>query len=330
MEDMIYIKPHHFVDILTSFGTGRVRFEPHPYGHAVHIVAEQILTNRDVTLRIELGADDICRPCEHNIDGLCDDTIDTSFRPGAPSLKRDWNLLIDRRWCERLKIEQGHKLSARELCRRLRDLAGDITDIYREIPARLTADRARKLEEGIRKFPNDQSPYYRARDIFAPGMYGPRCHSSTIVELKNGDLMAAWWSGSYEGATDVVIKAARLPLGADTWEPATTVADFPDRFQGNPVLFSLADGRLWLFFAVIHFRGPKGVQIMFRESTDLGRTWGPMREFATEPGIRTRNHPIIMPNGEILFPLHDQRTGSSVFLISGDLGQTWEMTLPCF
>ena len=152
MKDAIYIKPHHFVDIITSFGAGKVRFEPHHYGHAVHIVAAQILSNRDALLEIELGADDICKPCKHNINGLCEDTIDTSFRPRAPSLKREWNLIIDQRWCERLKIKQGDRLTARELCERLRDYAGEITDIYREIPTNLTAERASKLKEGIKEF----------------------------------------------------------------------------------------------------------------------------------------------------------------------------------
>lgn len=77
---MIAIKPHHFVDIVASFGGGRTKFEPHPYGHAVHAVAQEILGNRDVRLQIELGADDICAPCRHNVNGLCDDTIDVSFR----------------------------------------------------------------------------------------------------------------------------------------------------------------------------------------------------------------------------------------------------------
>jgi hypothetical protein len=149
---MIRIKPHHFVDIITSFGDGKVELKPHPYGHAVHTVTAQILRNHDVLLEMELGADDICAPCKHNIAGRCDDKIDTSYRPGAPSSKQEWNLLIDQRWCARLKIKQGDRLTARQFCERLRELAGDITDIYREIPADRTADRARKLRTGITKF----------------------------------------------------------------------------------------------------------------------------------------------------------------------------------
>ncbi len=152
MESMIRIKPHHFVDIITSFSDKDITFEPHPYGHAVHTISERILRDRDVLLEIELGADDICAPCKHNIGGICDDTIDTSFRPSAPSSKREWNLLIDERWCKRLRLKQGERLTARELCRRLHKDSGDIIDIYREIPAELTAERERKLKAGIRRF----------------------------------------------------------------------------------------------------------------------------------------------------------------------------------
>ena len=149
---MFSIKPHHFVDIITALGQGCIPVEPHPYGHAVHIVAQGVMANRDVALRIELGADDICAPCRHNIEGLCDDVIDTSFRPTAPVSKREWNLLIDERWCARLGIQQGDVLTARQFCVRLRDRAGDITSIYREIPACRTADRQRNLERGLEKF----------------------------------------------------------------------------------------------------------------------------------------------------------------------------------
>jgi hypothetical protein len=61
MNDVLYIKPHHFVDILTAYGAGQATFAPHPYGHAQHTVAAQIHANHEVLLEIELGADDICQ-----------------------------------------------------------------------------------------------------------------------------------------------------------------------------------------------------------------------------------------------------------------------------
>ena len=149
---MISIKPHHFVDIVTGLGAGNTDPKPHPHGHAVHTVTKAILADHDVVLRMEWGADDICAPCRHNTDGLCDDTIDTSYRPQAPKPKREWNLLLDRRWSERLGIEPADELTARALCIRVRDRAGDITDIYREIPPERTAERQAKLQRGIALF----------------------------------------------------------------------------------------------------------------------------------------------------------------------------------
>lgn len=152
MNGLIRIKPHHFIDIITAYGDGKDAPEPHPLGHAVHLVTARILANRDILLEMELGGDDICQPCTKNADGLCQDSIDTSFRPDAPASKREWNLIIDRRWCERLEIAQGDRLTARDFCHLLRKRANDITDIYREIPAHLTADRRQKMEAGIQKY----------------------------------------------------------------------------------------------------------------------------------------------------------------------------------
>jgi len=168
-------------------------------------------------------------------------------------------------------------------------------------------------------------PYFRARDIFLPVKHGQECHASTIIELDNGDLLATWWSGPYEGARDVVIKISRLRFGRDSWEVAKTVVDIPDRFEGTPVLFSFPDNRVWLFFNLIDPDSKLNAQTMFRQSLDRGYTWGPIEELITRRGLRTRNHPLIMTNGEVLLPLFDRISYQSIFLITGDSGKTWEM-----
>ncbi|MFP4058252.1 MAG: hypothetical protein ACLF0G_15400 [Candidatus Brocadiia bacterium] len=148
----IPIKPHHFVDILRALGRGQAVFEPHPYGHALHLVAARLLADRDAPLAIELGADAICAPCIHNVGGRCDDTIDTSFRPQAPASKQEWNLLLDTRWCERLGLAQGECLAAHAFARRIAARMGDLADVYRELPPRRTAERARHLRAGTASF----------------------------------------------------------------------------------------------------------------------------------------------------------------------------------
>ena len=46
--------------------------------------------------------------------------------------------------------------------------------------------------------------------IFQPGSAPfPSCHASTVVALKGGELMAAWFGGTAEGAPDVAIWGSR-------------------------------------------------------------------------------------------------------------------------
>jgi len=152
MGETIRIRPLHFVDIICDYGAGTEEFLPHPYGHAVHTVANAMLKDRGRPLEITLDPDDVCIPCVHNVNGLCDNVIDRSFRPTAPVLMRDWDLLINQRWCGRLDIAEGDRLTAHELCMRLRDRAGDITELFPEIIDDRIATKAKNMREGIRKF----------------------------------------------------------------------------------------------------------------------------------------------------------------------------------
>lgn len=148
---MIKIKPHHFVDILRALGDESNEFAPHPYGHDVHTVAARIFADRDVMLQMELGVDDICTPCIHNVDGACDDTIDTSFRPQAPPSKQAWNLLIDQRWCKVLGRNEGERLTARQFCELVLQTLDSMPSIYQEIPPDRVATRTEAIRHGIEK-----------------------------------------------------------------------------------------------------------------------------------------------------------------------------------
>ncbi len=159
---MLIIKPHHFVDIIRSVGNRTLNFTPHPYGHALHTVAQTVLAAPYVELCIELGPDAICSPCCHNRNGACDDTIDTSFRPTAPSSKQAWNLLIDRRWCERLELKQGDCITAFAFCERLLPCVDNIQDIYRELPVDRLRTRQDELAKGVTRFLHDAAQQGRS------------------------------------------------------------------------------------------------------------------------------------------------------------------------
>jgi hypothetical protein len=104
------LRPHHLIDIVTSFGHGK-EFPPHPYGHALHTVAREVLANPDIEVEFIIGADDICRPCSHlRPDGRCDDVL-TKFDP--PIAKQDYNDALDRRVFDFLSLSPGARMTVR-------------------------------------------------------------------------------------------------------------------------------------------------------------------------------------------------------------------------
>ncbi|HZH73975.1 MAG TPA: exo-alpha-sialidase [Mariniphaga sp.] len=77
-------------------------------------------------------------------------------------------------------------------------------------------------------------------------------HSSSIVELPNGDLLACWFEGSGERtANDVMVMGARLKKGRSQWSEPFIMADTPDNPDCNPVLFLDAKERLHLTWIVV-------------------------------------------------------------------------------
>lgn len=67
--------------------------------------------------------------------------------------------------------------------------------------------------------------------IYPPATVTPECHASTIVALKNGDLLAAWFGGAHERAPDVAIYTARMHNGA--WSKPVEVARETEGRQGR-------------------------------------------------------------------------------------------------
>jgi len=77
-------------------------------------------------------------------------------------------------------------------------------------------------------------------------------HGSTLVELPNGDLLAAWFQGSGERwADDVAILGARRKAGATAWSRPFVMADVPGFPDINPILFLDSQNRLWLMWYTV-------------------------------------------------------------------------------
>lgn len=105
------LRPHHLLDIISGYGNG-VEFKPHPYGHAVHIVAKAVLSNMELKAQFIIGADEICRPCKHlQPDGLCDDVL---HQLDPPISKQEYNDDLDRRLFVYLNLSLGVVMTIRE------------------------------------------------------------------------------------------------------------------------------------------------------------------------------------------------------------------------
>lgn len=174
-----------------------------------------------------------------------------------------------------------------------------------------------------------RSPILLSEFIDADAPY-PQAHASTIVQLPDGTLAAAWFAGSGESRPDVRIWFARH--GAGGWEKPVPVADgvsadgqrYP---TWNPVLFQPPGGPLNLFYKV--GPNPRAWWGMVIRSSDGGRHWSRPERLADGVLGPIKNKPVIAADGAWLSP-SSREEGTAEANIwslrierSADKGRTW-------
>lgn len=97
-------------------------------------------------------------------------------------------------------------------------------------------------------------------------------HSSSLVELPNGDILTVWFeimdSGHERTSKDVKLMGARLLHGADTWSTAFLMAETPYLPDGNPVLFLNGENTLFLVWHVLQAEVWNASVLKVRTSVD--------------------------------------------------------------
>jgi predicted neuraminidase len=117
---------------------------------------------------------------------------------------------------------------------------------------------------------------YSGELIFAPEKW--HNHSSSIVELPNGDLLVCWFHGSGERtADDVLINGARWNHTAGKWTAPFLMADTPGFPETNPVLFIDSRQKLFFMWPLIVAHRWETALMKFRISTDYQQRSGPPR-----------------------------------------------------
>lgn len=177
------------------------------------------------------------------------------------------------------------------------------------------------------------SPYKKDSAIFVTEVIFPfqkeHVHGSTIVELENGDLLAAWFQGSGERwADDVKIMGARKKNGLDSWSEPFVLADTKEFPDCNPILFIDVDDRLWLMWIAIIANQWETSLIKYKISEDyqdmsLAPIWKWQDVLLIKPGDKSERG--IQPNDSFVKSVEKQlnnyleyvRTESDTFSYTG-------------
>lgn len=140
------LRPHHLLDIISQYGAGRP-FEPSDYGHAVHTVARLVLANQAQLAEMVVGADAICAPCRHLVDGRCTDVVG-SLDP--PVSKQDYNDGVDERVLAHMGLAAGEVLTVRAFADRALERLQDLEQVCSH-PGEEPAQRLRDLRQGLQR-----------------------------------------------------------------------------------------------------------------------------------------------------------------------------------
>ncbi len=157
----------------------------------------------------------------------------------------------------------------------------------------------------------------------------PSCHSASIVELKKGDLVTAFFGGTREGHPDVCIWVSRKPKGSSEWtkpvlaadgifttatkvfrEGSLIKADSTRKACYNPVLYEQEDGKLNLFFKI-------GNRVsdwtgFLTLSSDGGKSWSKSFELPEGYLGPIKNKVVNLPGGKMIAPSSTEGNGWKV------------------
>ena len=149
----VIIKPHHFLDIIKLYGAGITCFVPdEDYQHDFYRIANLILADHDLPVRLTVHGDDICVPCRYYSDrgeGICSDSI--SHIPGIDS-KDAWNKILDNRIISMIIPDCEAVYTADELCRLLYGHRDVICEIWKEDDPEKTKERFRLFCAGAERY----------------------------------------------------------------------------------------------------------------------------------------------------------------------------------
>ncbi|MFO6297713.1 sialidase family protein [Rahnella selenatireducens] len=161
----------------------------------------------------------------------------------------------------------------------------------------------------------------------------PQNHAANLLPLPDGSLLCTWFAGTQEGIADISIYLSCLEKGAQVWGQPVKLSEDASRSEQNPVLFLAPDNVLWLMYTAQKSGNQDTAIVRFRQSQDLGKSWGKIGTLLDKPGTFIRQPVTVLANGDWLLPVFYCRTQSgekwvgnnddSAVKISSDQGKSW-------
>lgn len=154
----------------------------------------------------------------------------------------------------------------------------------------------------------------------------PSSHAAVICELPNGELLAAWYAGKYEGDPNSVILGSRFLPDEGLWQEPVVWVNVEGRAAGNPRLFNGPDGCLWLLAPINYGLWCQGgTELYVKRSADGGRNWTDLERFIRRRGILGKNKPIHISDRIWIIPAEMERTWEAVMIRTEDGGKHWKI-----
>ena len=121
--------------------------------------------------------------------------------------------------------------------------------------------------------------------VFEPGQPFAQCHASTVLHIRNGNFLVAWFGGTHEKHDDVGIWLSKGKPGQ--WSAPVEIAKIREDAHWNPVLFRAGDGDIILYFKV--GKTIDHWETWYKRSADGGETWSEAR--SSFPAIKVAADP---------------------------------------
>jgi sulfatase modifying factor 1 len=156
-------------------------------------------------------------------------------------------------------------------------------------------------------------------------------HQPAIAECPNGDLLAIWYTGSWENRRELNYAVSRKPYNQQTntygeWSDANLFFDTADRNNHGAAI--LSDGEtLYSICGQVDAAAYGPLVLTLRTSNDNGATWADARIITPEYEVRHQaiGSAFVADNGDLVLTCDACSSGSggTALWISKDQGQTW-------